>query len=116
MPLPETIRFAVEKYVGEYCAHKVPAHALYQLRVEYEVRGNAVTIFERRAPWREDYGPEWTKLKVAQMRYDPESKTWSMRWADRNDRWLSYRDFTPSPDIRDCLHQLDHDRTGAFWG
>lgn len=116
MPLPETIRFTVDKYVGEYCAQKVPPHALHQARVEYEVRGNAVTIFERRAPWREDYGPEWTKLKVAQMRYDPESKTWSMWWADRNGRWLSYRDFTPSPNIKDCLFQLDNDHTGAFWG
>lgn len=116
MPLPETIRFTVDKYVGEYCAQKVPPHALHQVRVEYEVRGNAVTIFERRAPWREDYGPEWTKLKVAQIATTPESKTWSMWWADRNGRWLSYRDFTPSPNTKDCLFQLDNDHTGAFWG
>lgn len=116
MPLPETIRFSIDKFVGEYCARKVPPHAQHQVRVEYEIRGDAVTIFERRAPWREDFGPEWTKLKVAPMRYDPKSKTWSMWWADRNGRWLSYRAFTPSRDIRDCVIQLDHDQTGAFWG
>ena len=116
MPLSETVRFAVDKYVGEYCARKTPPHARHQVRVEYEVRGSSVTIFESRAPWREDYGPEWTKLKVAQMRYDLDSKTWSMWWANRNGRWLSYPDFTPSPDLRGCLHQLDHDKSGAFWG
>lgn len=80
------------------------------------MRGNSVTILERRAPWREDFGPEWSKGKVAQLRYDAESKLWSLWWADRNGRWLSYRDFTPSPDLKDALKQLDEDRTGAFWG
>lgn len=42
-----------------------------------------MAIFESRPPWREDVEPEWTKTKIAQMRWDPEAKLWSMWWADR---------------------------------
>ncbi|MGH2372760.1 MAG: DUF3024 domain-containing protein [Acidimicrobiia bacterium] len=41
---------------------------------------------------------------------------WTMWWADRNSRWLSYPDFDASPNIKDCLRQLDEDVSGAFWG
>lgn len=116
MPLPETVRFLVDKLVGPYCHNKVPPHAIHQVRVEYGVRGNAVTIFERRAPWRADLGPDWSKMPIAQMRYDIDSKTWSLWWADRNGRWLPYRAFTASTDMKKALRQLEEDQTGAFWG
>jgi hypothetical protein len=35
----------------------VPEHALHQVRVECEVAARHLTIVERRAPWREDFGP-----------------------------------------------------------
>ncbi len=40
--------------------------------MEFEIRGNSVTIIERRPPWREDFGPEWSRLTVAQLRYENE--------------------------------------------
>ncbi len=116
MALPETIRFQVNKLVGSYCEQKVPLHLRDKIVVIYEVRGNAVTIFETRPPWREGIGHEWTKSKIAQMRWDSESKLWTMWWADRNGRWLHYPDFDPSPDIKDCLRHLEDDVSGAFWG
>lgn len=116
MAFPETIRFQVNKLVGEYCEKRVLPHIRDEIKLVYEVRGNAVTIFETRPPWHEEAGPEWTKTKIAQMRWDPEAKLWSLWWADRNGKWLSYRDFDASPNLRDCLWQLDNDKTGAFWG
>jgi hypothetical protein len=56
--------------VRRYCRRRVPPHARDQIRLETVVRGSAITIIERRAPWRDDFGPDWSRLKVAQLRYD----------------------------------------------
>jgi hypothetical protein len=48
-----------------YCQRRVPPHARQQVRLETVVRGSAITIIERRAPWRDDFGPEWSRLKLA---------------------------------------------------
>lgn len=54
MPVPET---AVAK-VKRFCEQRVPAAALHQVRLEVEVDNTAITIVERRAPWRPEYGSE----------------------------------------------------------
>ena len=38
--------------------------------MEFEISGNSVTIVDRRPPCREDFGPEWSRLTVAQLRYE----------------------------------------------
>ena len=38
------------------------------MRVEFKVRGNDVTIYERRAPWHPDV-TDWTSAPVARLRY-----------------------------------------------
>lgn len=47
----------------------MPEHVREQVRNEIEVTNRTVTISECRPPWREDLGPEWTKLPVARLRY-----------------------------------------------
>jgi hypothetical protein len=66
--LPELVRKTVERDVGRYCEDRAPSHLRDKIRIEYEIRGNSVTIVERRPPWREDYGPEWSRVTVAQLR------------------------------------------------
>jgi hypothetical protein len=44
--------------VRRYCQRRVPPHARDQVRLETVVRGAAITIIERRAPWREDSDPD----------------------------------------------------------
>jgi hypothetical protein len=78
------------------------------------VRGSAITIIERRAPWRDDFGPEWSRSKIAQLRYD--HGTWTLHRADRSGRWLQYPDREPSPRLDDLLTEIDRDPAGAFWG
>ena len=41
-----------------YCEQRVPPHALYQVRMEAVVDRHAVTLVERRAPWRPEFGPD----------------------------------------------------------
>ncbi len=100
--------------VRRYCQRRVPPHAREQVHLETVVRGSAITIIERRAPWREDFGPEWSRLKIAQLRYDHGS--WTLHWADRNGRWLRYPALEPSPRLDDLLAEIDRDPAGAFWG
>jgi Protein of unknown function (DUF3024) len=87
--------------VRRYYQRCGPPHARSQVRLETVVRGSAITIMERRAPWRDDIGPEWSRLKVAQLRYD--HGAWTLYWADRNGRWLRYPDLAPSPRLDDLL-------------
>lgn len=102
--------------VRRYCDRRIRPEIRDQMRLEVETRGKAITIVECRAPWREDMGPEWTKMRIAQFRFDPSTRAWSLFWANRNDRWLAYPDAEPSEDISDLIEALDSDVSGAFFG
>ena len=113
--LPELVRKGVERDVGRYCEERVPSHLRDKIRIEYEIRGNSVTIVERRPPWREDFEPEWSRLSVAQLRY--EDGEWTLYWSDRNSRWHPYEEeFDPTPDLSAALVEIDNDPTAIFWG
>lgn len=86
-----------------------------QLVWEVETRGRAITIDERRPPWRpDDKDKSWTKREIAQFRYDFEQFTWTLYWADRNGTWLNVSDVSPAGDVDPLLGIVDENRTGAF--
>ncbi|HVA19929.1 MAG TPA: DUF3024 domain-containing protein [Solirubrobacteraceae bacterium] len=95
---------------------RLPPHALHQVRSELVLTRGAVTIVERRAPWREDYGPEWTSRGVACLRCTIKSGVWTLYWSDRNARWHRYDPIELTPDIRVLLEEVDRDPTCIFWG
>jgi hypothetical protein len=100
--------------VRRWCAARVPDHALDRVRVECEVGPRHLTIVERRAPWREDYGSEWTSFPIARMRYTAASKSWTPNWRDRNLRFHIYKLRAPSSCIDDLLEEVDRDPTCIF--
>jgi hypothetical protein len=116
MALPEPIRRSAEANVGHFCDRRVPAHLRDQMRLEFAVRGDAITIVERRPPWRADFGPEWSSMKIAQLRFDAGARVWTLWWPDRNGRWNLYPDVDPTPDMEELLHEVDADPTSIFWG
>jgi hypothetical protein len=73
---------------------------------------------DRRAPrpWREDYGPEWTTLGIARLRYVAKTGEWTLYWRDRNQRWHRYHRIPPSANVLDLLDEVDRDLTRTFWG
>jgi hypothetical protein len=87
-----------------------------ELRVEFDVRGKNVTIYECRPPWRPDFGPSWTRQPVAQLRYQPDDQKWRLYCADRNSRWHSYSRTQPTTHVGELLTEIDKDPTGIFWG
>jgi Protein of unknown function (DUF3024) len=102
--------------VRAYCEQRVPPHAIHQVRVEAIVDARAVTIVERRAPWRPEYGPQWTTGPVARLRYTAARREWTLYWRDRNQRWHRYPDHQPTSDVTELLEEIDRDPTGIFWG
>jgi hypothetical protein len=102
--------------IRHYCEQHVPPHALHELRTEVVLTRGAATIVECRAPWRADFGPEWSKRGVARLRYTAKSATWALYWSDRNGRWHRYDLIGPITDIRALLDEVDQDPTGIFWG
>jgi len=94
----------------------VPEHALHQVRLECQVAARHLTIVERRAPWREDLGLEWTSFPIARLRYTANNKMWTLYWRDRNLRFHLYDHLAPSDNVQEFLAEMDRDPTGIFWG
>lgn len=102
--------------VRRFCETKIPEHARHQVRLETTVRGNSVTVVERQARWRADFGPEWSTHPVAQLRWSPQWMTWRLYWRDRNTRWHVYPECEPTPSIERLLDEIDTDPLRTFWG
>lgn len=116
MAIPELTKAAAIRQVEPFCEERVPAEVRDQVRLECSVRGNAITIVERRAPWHEDYGPEWTSNEIARLRWDTAAATWSLHYRDSSERWHRYERLRPSRDVAPLLAEIDADPTGIFWG
>lgn len=86
-PLDTAVR-AVEAY----CARRISPEMRDRMRLEVAIRGSQITIVERRPPWREDYGPEWSSMPIARMRNNDDG-TWTLRRPDSNDGWHDYQGF-----------------------
>lgn len=108
MPLPDIHL----RQITRWCEQRIPEHARHQVRVEHSVRGSNVTIFEVRAPWREDSGTEWTRRPIAQLRHD--GARWWLYWPDRNTRWHLLQDVPAQTSPTPLLDVIDEPRR-AFW-
>lgn len=102
--------------VRRFCTERLPPEALHQVRLEVEVDASAITIVERRAPWREEYGPEWSRFPIARLRWTAGTKRWTLWWRDRNLRFHRYEPLPPSTSIEPLLEELERDPKRIFWG
>jgi Protein of unknown function (DUF3024) len=101
--------------IHEYAARVVPPEFHHQIRIEVDVRGNTVTILECRPPWREDFGPEWTRQGVARMKFVTATEKWTLYWSDRNSHWHIFDLISPGT-ITKILREIEDDQTNIFWG
>lgn len=102
--------------VKRWAEQRVPPHARHQVRVEVEVSYRAIAIVEVRAPWREHFGPEWTRLPIARMRYTKCNRGLDAVLADRKLRFHRYEDAPATRDIDELIAVVHENRTGIFWG
>lgn len=110
MALPETERKRVGELLGKLCEEgTIPD----QVKLQYDVRGNRVTLTESRPLFIDP--AVWNEIKVAQFEYSPESLNWTLYWYDRKNR----RQLYPTGRNRDTLEKLTlevvSDTTGIFW-
>jgi hypothetical protein len=100
-----------------WCAARVPARYRSEVRIECVRRGRSLTILELRPPWQPDLqGDEWSRMRIAQLRWDAGSGVWELYFADRNGRWWPYEQCAPTADIEAMLRELEDDPTAVFWG
>ena len=114
MALPEFTRKLVEGKLGAFYARKVPGHIRGEIQWLWTFRGNNVTLFESRPYFAKP--DAWSKMPVAQFRFDPSGKTWTLYAADRNGRWRDYPGVAPTADFDDLLSDVEHDPLGIIWG
>jgi hypothetical protein len=100
--------------IRQFCDNRVPAHLRKEARVEADVRGKSVTILDCRPPWHPNLN-DWSRAPIAQLRYDPDTTTWTLYWADRNSRWHRYHDLDPGT-ADELLNEINDDPTCIFWG
>lgn len=100
--------------IRSYCEGRVPADLRDRMRLEVSVRGKSVTVFDCRPPWHPDISG-WSRVPVAQMRYDHDARRWTLYWRDRNSRWHPYDLLDPGT-VGQVLAELDEDPTSIFWG
>jgi hypothetical protein len=116
MALPELNQRLVDKSLAAYCEQKIPTHARNQVRLAYTFWSNSVTLNEEREV--HDTPGKWTKMPIAQFRFDTLDKCWRLYCAHpkRRDGWLLYPDAEHTKDFDVLLAALDRDKSGAFWG
>jgi hypothetical protein len=102
--------------IRRWADQRVPPHARHQVRLEIETNAQAVTVVERRAPWREDFGPQWSRLPIARLRYTKSRGHWTLYWRDRNLKFHRYDLLEPTTNVTELLAEIDRDPTGIFWG
>jgi hypothetical protein len=102
--------------IRELCAARVPDDARDEVRVELEEGRQAVTIMECRLPWREDFGPEWTRLPIARLRYVRSTRLWTLYYHRHTGRWERYPLLTSTRRIDELLGEIDRDPICIFWG
>ena len=112
MPAPREIIEAAATKVAAYCVQR----STDDYRIEHAVRGTSITILERRPPWNPHLGPEWSSLKLAQLRYDEGAGRWRLYSSGRDERWHPYELASAAPAVAPLLDAIEEDRTGIFWG
>jgi hypothetical protein len=114
MALPVLVRQLVDVKLSKYCAAKIPARVKDEIKLLHKARGNSVTILESRPLFSDPN--VWIDTVVAQFRFKPEDKTWTLYCADRNSKWHRYDLADPSTNLDDLLAAVDEDATCIFWG
>lgn len=102
--------------VERFCEERTPPDLRDEMRLECSLRGDAITIVERRAPWDPQLNSAWTTSDVAQLRHDGGEGSWSLHWRGSDERWHPYDPLPQSRDLRLLLAEINADPTGIFWG
>ena len=114
MAIPELDRKRADARLEKFC-QRVPADFRDQLSYIWKVRGNQITLFERRPTWRGKPG-EFTDLAFARFQFDSSTHHWTLKWSDRNGRFHPYEDLESIRSFDRLVEEVESDPTGIFLG
>jgi hypothetical protein len=105
----------LDNTVGTWCLGKVPPHLKPQVDYDYEITGQAVTLFEVRPAWRGKPG-EITRRAFAKFRYIRSSELWHIYWMRQTGKWNAYQPAAVTISLDEALKVVDEDIYGCFFG
>ena len=115
MSLPETDVTRARRWLDARNA-ELPPRASDEICFELDIDARSVTIFEGRPPWRDGFGPKWTRSPIARLRYTKTRREWEIMWRDRHSRFRRCDPVGPSANVESLLARIDADPTGIVWG
>ncbi len=114
MPLSEFELKRIEKLFSGFCQERVPPELHDQIRIEFRIKGDVVTLYESRPHYRDN--TTWFSTSIARFNKNPDTEIWQLYYADRNDKWRIYEECPPNRDIEKLLTEVKNDPTCIFWG
>ncbi|CAM3859816.1 MULTISPECIES: DUF3024 domain-containing protein [Paenibacillus] len=100
----------IMKIMDNYTKNKIPKHLQNQLKLQYKIRGNNITLIEERPAFMSE---QWIQLYIAQFRLD--QGKWRIYWRDSKEKWHLIDDIPPDEDFEKQLIIVDNDDRGMFW-
>jgi hypothetical protein len=94
----------------------VPVEIRDKIRYELDTGPHTITILECRPPWKPEFGPEWTRMMVAQMQFTTITNTWTLYFRDSDEVLHVYDMVQATADVGELLEEIDRDPTAIFWG
>lgn len=114
MALDDFNKAKVKKIVGGFCINSIPVRLRTEIQLDYSIRGNSVTLIERRKGYQDPL--LWIDMKIAQFRYDIDTGMWSLFWWRHTGRWYNYENFEPSINLQLLVDEVNEDPYGIFFG
>ena len=104
----------IEKIFADFCGRKNPVYLNSQIKMEYQIRADEVTLFESRPVW--DDHAMWISGKVARFSKDRETGGWFLYQAGHDGKWRHYEPLPFHRQIEKLLAEVEKNETGAFCG
>jgi len=108
--MDEITKKRIKNMMEKYVESKVPKHLQTQLRLNFKIRGNNVTLFQERPAFMSD---RWVEIDIAQFRLA--DGQWRVYWKDSKNKWHNIEEITPEENFEDQLKKVDEDKNGFFW-
>ena len=104
--------------IAAFCAVASPTEYADLSRVEYEVAGSTVTLFEA-TRLDESRGGAWLRTPLARLHHDAEG-LWTLHCFDPDSKEMRYDvwepDFVQPTTVAAILDEIEADPTEIFWG
>jgi hypothetical protein len=114
MPIPELELHRVEKLLAEYCERRVPPHARDSVLLDIIIRGDTITLVERRPHFRDK--SRSTTSNIARFVYDGNGTGWRLECRDGKGRWHPYPRVETTRRFEDLIEEVNADPAAVFWG